>query len=358
MFVCLPVFPCCYFTRLFGFAVCDFGDQAAIALQRSLRLGHPALRAVHIYSRGPRIIGPRIIDDDDNVSWIVIDRSNILDSSLNAFCSLSDDDLMGTLKVQFNGEEGQDAGGLFKEWMTLIAPRIFCWPLFLNVLQSEGSMILPVLRLNPIPTLNFDDADACHSHLRLLGAVLGFSVRRNIPLGVELTPAFCKLLLHQEPCFEDLKHEMPDDFEKINRIKQQIDCSSPSERQATCDAWFNSDVSIPFNTPSRSMQIKDFINALGQSNPDAHAALPQVGDELTSDLFVSTGPHNCVDGDNFPDFIIATVRKQLSSNLEAEALPHILPAFEAAAGASVVGMSYQELQKVIVGEADASVAAL
>jgi hypothetical protein len=326
--VCPPVFRCCYFTRLFGFAGCSYGDQGTIALESSLR-GLMAL-----------------IDPPPRIINIYIDRSNILQSSLNEFQFLVNDDLESTLKVHFDKEDGYDAGGLFKEWMTIITPKLFCWPLFLNVV--ERSMILPVLRLNPIPTLNFDDADACHSHLRLLGAVLGFSVRKRIPLGVELTPSFCKLLLQQEPNFEDLRHEMPHEFETLKNIKKILDdCETPEERQAKANAWFNSDGDpMLFDTPSRRQQIKDFINALRPSIP------AEGWDQPRSDLVAPTGTHTFVSGDNFSDFINATVRKQLSSNLEGGPMPHIRLAFEAAAGTSAHGMSYEGLQQAIEGEAD------
>ena len=94
---------------------------------------------------------------------VVIDRNDVLGSSLRHFARVTDEELCeyvnATLaapivyiilyllafdasyrvtvlfryevNVVFKGEAGVDGGGLVNEWLTLLTPRLFCAPLFL-----------------------------------------------------------------------------------------------------------------------------------------------------------------------------------------------------------------------------------
>ena len=110
-----------------------------------------------------------------------------------------------TLSPRFEGEDGRDAGGLFKEWMSEISKQLVTAPLFLPVFSdSHGTAICQ--RLNPLPEeLGLQQPE---QQLRLLGIVLGLSVVRRIPIGENLSMALAKLLLGQQPELEDLQYEL------------------------------------------------------------------------------------------------------------------------------------------------------
>ena len=82
------------------------------------------------------------------------------------------------LRIVFKHEEGIDGGGLFNEWMSLLAPQLFRPPLFLPVV--EKGCITPVVRLNPMPFPLFAAPGDCIHRLRLAGVVLGLSVSRGV----------------------------------------------------------------------------------------------------------------------------------------------------------------------------------
>ena len=56
---------------------------------------------------------------------IVISRSRLLEDSLNQLQDLTAKDFHKEFAVHFEGEIGQDAGGLFKEWLSVITQELF-----------------------------------------------------------------------------------------------------------------------------------------------------------------------------------------------------------------------------------------
>jgi hypothetical protein len=104
-------------------------------------------------------------------------RDDLLGSSLQAISNIPDAALSKELAISFDGEEGIDAGGLLKSWLSGVNEQ----------LAAPGALLLPViykgattcLRLNPIPAaLGLDDKSAAQ-RLRLLGVLIGVSLVRT-----------------------------------------------------------------------------------------------------------------------------------------------------------------------------------
>lgn len=80
------------------------------------------------------------------------------------------------LAVSFDGEEGIDAGGLLKSWLSGVTEK----------LVTPGELLLPViykgattcLRLNPLPNEMGLDETSVAQRLRLLGVLIGTSLVR------------------------------------------------------------------------------------------------------------------------------------------------------------------------------------
>ncbi len=78
------------------------------------------------------------------------------------------------LAVSFDGEEGIDAGGLLKSWLSGVTEK----------LVTPGELLLPViykgaatcLRLNPLPSEIGLDETSVSQRLRLLGVLIGTSL--------------------------------------------------------------------------------------------------------------------------------------------------------------------------------------
>lgn len=79
--------------------------------------------------------------------------------------------------MSFDGEEGIDAGGLLKSWLSGVASKLVSpSPLLLPVMHKGATTCL---RLNPIPAEVGLDESSVVSQLRLLGVLIGMSLVRS-----------------------------------------------------------------------------------------------------------------------------------------------------------------------------------
>jgi|JI6StandDraft_1071083.scaffolds.fasta_scaffold05899_8 hypothetical protein len=56
---------------------------------------------------------------------LVLSREHVLDQSMNEIMARSAPELKGKLHIQFQDEEGEDAGGLTREWFSLLSKQMF-----------------------------------------------------------------------------------------------------------------------------------------------------------------------------------------------------------------------------------------
>jgi TPR repeat protein len=280
---------------------------------------------------------------------VIVDRQNILPSSLAHFNCMSDKSLSSTdIQIKFKGEEGVDGGGLFNEWMTLLTQQLFCPPLFLPVYEKR--CLTRYLRLNPLSMSFFHDPNDCEQLLRLAGVVLGLSVRRNVPLGIDLTPGFCKLLLGEEARFEDLRVELPDEYEWMFDIKETMRqaAAAAQDAQGAADARLHvteEEYRRGFHTPSRRRQVWECINGLKEARPDAYGDMLKLfeerclrhsghpdDDEVSSYVpwQLSSFGDEFVSGSNFDEYVASAVKKQLCTNMQ-DVIRHIYSSFQATA---------------------------
>ena len=206
--------------------------------------------------------------------------------------------------------------------------------------------------------------------------LLGLSVSRNAPLGVRLSTGFCKLLLGEEPCFDDLKSEIPDEHAWMKDVKRAMDMArdqhkdSPSSAAASAAAAADAKLhpgdelcSRQLLTPSPKMQVWDCLAHLAAASAGVDdglmAAFEQScagysgrlrDDDATSDISCLCGVSkgSTLSGDNFEQcavpsrcctrcvnvnvwvrYVAGVVKKQYSINSQ-DILPHIYPAFQAA----------------------------
>lgn len=61
---------------------------------------------------------------DDSIT-LVINRSSVIEDTINQIQSTDGFSLHKEIKIFFVGEEAQDAGGVFKEWIFLVLKEIF-----------------------------------------------------------------------------------------------------------------------------------------------------------------------------------------------------------------------------------------
>jgi hypothetical protein len=256
--------------------------------------------------------------------------------------------------TRFEGEDGQDAGGVFKEWMSEISKLLVSPPLFLPVYSdAHGTAICQ--RLNPLPEeLGLEHPE---HHLRLLGIVLGLSVVRKIPIGENLSITVAKLLLGHQPELEDLQYELPDEFLSLSQLQ--------AKSKHELDEFFHVDVDDEslhrkFTTSSRIIQLRQSIELIrAHSLPtssrqldiyskfmDRHAEHTEMygddhvasrvedkdslgsssEDKLVSGETPRPGRERIVRGSNFKQYVQLTVKKLCVTNVK-DILKHLLPAF-------------------------------
>ena len=173
---------------------------------------------------------------------------------------------------------------------------------------------------------------------------------------MRLTPAFCKLLLGEAASFDDLKSELPDEYEWIKGVKDAMaqaaaDAGAESAAVAACAA---ADAKLHVGeegcgrllvTPSPKVQVFESLKLFRQTNAADHdgamelfeerclhhaACLPD--DEVSSNIawLSSLSDDALLCGNNFDLYVDSVVQQQLVINT-ADVFRHIFPAFQAAA---------------------------
>jgi hypothetical protein len=124
-----------------------------------------------------------------------VKRDTIVEDSM-VLVEGGDDSLLDGVHIEFIDEEGEDAGGLTKEWMLLVTQQLIC-----RVFQwgEEGAD-----RMEICPTASL-------SEVELMGVVFGLGLRAQIAIDLCLPQEVFRLLLLQTPCcsLEDLEDVRP-----------------------------------------------------------------------------------------------------------------------------------------------------
>ncbi|KAF9166421.1 putative E3 ubiquitin-protein ligase [Actinomortierella ambigua] len=113
-----------------------------------------------------------------------VHRNNLIEDSLRQL-SMHDSDLKKSLRIEFVGEDGIDAGGLRKEWFLLLVRQLFDpqYGMFVYDDQSHYCWFNPA---------SFESLDQFY----LVGVVIGLSIYNSTILDLPLPLAVYKKLLH------------------------------------------------------------------------------------------------------------------------------------------------------------------
>jgi hypothetical protein len=117
----------------------------------SERSGRPQDIATYLATYHSSIIraraGPQEHISNEQVIYVEVDRSNILESSYQALISVTPSELLaGQFDVTFVDEEGVDGGGLTREWLSLLTRELFKPQYALFIRSSDGG---PAYQPNP-----------------------------------------------------------------------------------------------------------------------------------------------------------------------------------------------------------------
>ena len=139
-------------------------------------------------------------------------------TQVEAFKSVADDDLSGSFKVSFKGQEGVDAGGLLDDWLSMFMQEALDPyrepPLFLLPWQTEGET--SCLRLNHSMQAFGISQEQQQLTMRAFGIVLATCMKRGRYAcnTHTLSKSLLQRLLRQElpPGILPLSEEFPDAF--------------------------------------------------------------------------------------------------------------------------------------------------
>lgn len=182
---------------------------------------------------------------------VAVDPSNILESTMCKFKDVDGDQLRSNaLKIQYVSGEveqvGIDAGGVRRDWLSRLSRQLFN-PKFGLVIS--GFHPNDSVQLSPDPCfagMTFEDQQRWYL---LMGRILGLSVLYGDPLGVALVPSWCKLLLEQEPSFEDIRYVSKQYYSTFSSLRQLRDKDQDAFRASLRD--------LTFTVNSRELMMKE-----------------------------------------------------------------------------------------------------
>ncbi|KAF9580589.1 putative E3 ubiquitin-protein ligase [Lunasporangiospora selenospora] len=137
-----------------------------------------------------------------------VNRNNLIEESLTQL-SKKEADLKKSLRIEFIGEDGVDAGGLRKEWFLLLVRQLFDpqYGMFVYDDQSQYCWFNPA---------SFES----HDQFYLVGVVIGLAIYNSTILDLPLPLAVYKKLLNKPIAMEDLAAFRPDLAKGFDQLLQ------------------------------------------------------------------------------------------------------------------------------------------
>lgn len=131
---------------------------------------------------------------------IHVNRETIFDDSFRELHRKKADDWKSKLYIVFNNEEGQDAGGLLREWFLVISRQMFN-PNYALFAQAANDRV--TYRINPHSNVNPTDK----LYFNFVGHVVAKAVLDNKLLECYFTRAFYKHILGVRVTYKDMEAE-------------------------------------------------------------------------------------------------------------------------------------------------------
>ncbi|CAL1353898.1 unnamed protein product [Linum trigynum] len=168
---------------------------------------------------------PRLIDFDNKKSYfrsrirqqheqhlsgplrVSVRRAYVLEDSYNQLRMRPTQDLRGRLNVQFQGEEGIDAGGLTREWYQILSRVIF----------DKGALLFTTVGNNATfqPNPNSVYQTEHLSYFRFVGRVVAKALFDGQLLDVYFTRSFYKHILGVKVTYHDIEAVDPDYYKNL-----------------------------------------------------------------------------------------------------------------------------------------------
>lgn len=141
---------------------------------------------------------------------IAVRRQRVFDESFQTLRYRTADDMRRKLSVTFYGEEGMDAGGLTREWYSVLSREIFNanYALFM----PTGDMV--TFQPNPRSYVNPQHL----SYFKFVGRIIGKAICDGHLMDAHFTRSFYKHILGAPVNFHDLEAIEPDYYKSLKQI--------------------------------------------------------------------------------------------------------------------------------------------
>lgn len=153
---------------------------------------------------------PRYRRNDVSVQ---VSRNRVFSDSFRELFRLRPSEWKNRFYIIFQGEEGQDAGGLLREWFSVITREIFN-PNYALFITAPGDMV--TYMINKASYINPEHLD----YFKFVGRLIAKSVFEHKYLDCYFTRAFYKHILNLPVRYQDLESEDPAFFKSLDFLLQ------------------------------------------------------------------------------------------------------------------------------------------
>ena len=141
---------------------------------------------------------------------LTVRRDNIFQDSFHYLRERTATEMRGRIHISFDGEEGIDAGGLTREWYSVLAREMFNPNYCLFIPASDGATMQP----NPLSNWNANHLD----YFKFIGRIIGKACADGQLLEAHFTHSFYKHILGQPVDVEDMQSIEPDYFNNLKQL--------------------------------------------------------------------------------------------------------------------------------------------
>lgn len=189
---------------------------------------------------------------------ISVRRDRVFDDSYQQLRLRTPNEMKGRLHVSFTGEEGVDAGGVTREWYTILARQIFD-PNY--VLFTRSAAKAATYQPDKRSYINKEHLE----NFRFVGRIIGKAIYDGQLLDAYFTRSFYKHILGLRPTFHDIEAEDPEYYKSLkwmleNNINGILDYTMSAEydefgKQTIVDLMPNGR-NIPVMEENKALYVK------------------------------------------------------------------------------------------------------
>ena len=137
-------------------------------------------------------------------------REHVFEDSFHQLRSRNIEEMRGKIQVNFQGEEGVDAGGLTREWYMLLSREIFNPNYALFTADASGTTFQP----NAHSMVNINHLD----YFTFVGRVIGKAICDQQLMDAHFTRSFYKHILGLSVEYTDIEAIEPDYYKSLKQI--------------------------------------------------------------------------------------------------------------------------------------------